>query len=162
MTEELDLDLDKIEGQSEEKLKVKNRFQTLSDKVKLTAQEKEEALAKVKSEEEARTNAEKERDFYKGFSTHASKYPSANDHQDKIWDKVKAGYDIEDAMVSVLNKEGKLTAPAPAKPTNIEGGSAPTQMIGDKDPSQMTTAEKFAALQELDKSGELVKNLRGR
>ncbi len=157
-----ELNLDNLEAQADKKLEIKNRYQQLSDKVKLTAQEKEEALAKVKAEGEARTVAEKERDFYKGFSTHASKYPSATEHQDKIWDKVKAGYDIEDAMVSVLNKEGKLTASAPARPTNIEGGSAPTQMIGDKAPDQMTTAEKFAALQELDKSGELVKGLRGR
>lgn len=157
-----ELNLDNLEAQAEKKLEIKNRYQQLSDKVKLTAQEKEEALAKVKAEEIARTNAEKERDFYKGFSTHASKYPSATEHQDKIWDKVKAGYDIEDAMVSVLNKEGKFTPPTLPKPTNIEGGSAPTQMIGDKTPDQMTTAEKLEALKELDKSGALVTALRGR
>ncbi len=157
-----ELNLDNLEAQADKKLEIKNRYQQLSDKVKLNAQEKEQAQALAKTEAEAKLKAEKERDFYKDFSAKASKYPGASDYQDKILEKVNAGYSTEDAMVSVLNAEGKLTpAPAP-RPQNIEGGSAPTAMLGDKDVSQMSTSEKFAALQELDKSGELSRALRGR
>ena len=158
-----ELNLDNLEVQADEKLKVKNRFQTLSDKVATTSKERDEALAKVQTETEAKAQLEKERDFYKDFSVNISKYPNASEYQDKILEKVKAGYSTEDAMVSVLNKEGKLTAPVIERPSpQAEGGSASTQMVGDKTLDQMTATEKFDALKEVDKSGELEKALRGR
>ncbi len=163
--DELNLDLDAIETNVEQKLTVKNRFQQLSEKVKITAQEKEQALAKAKSEETARLSAEKDRDFYKDFSTHSSKYPNANEYQDKILEKVKSGYSTEDAMVSVLAKEGKLNmsaTPAPKPSSQVEGGSAPTSLGISKSLSDMTIDEKFSALQDADKSGALSNALRGR
>lgn len=163
--DELNLDLDSAETNAEEKLKVKNRFQQLSEKVKIAYQERDEAAAKVKAEEEARLVAEKERDFYKDFSSNVSKYPAAAEYHDKIKEKVLSGYLTEDAMVSILNKEGKLSSPtvqAERPKAQLEGGSSPTIIDGTKPVSEMTVQDKFAALSELDKSGALAQALRGR
>lgn len=163
MDNELDLNLDNIEGEAEEKLKVKNRFEKLSEKVILTSKERDE-LAKAKKELEAQNSTiSKERDFYKDFSVNVSKYPQAGEYQDKILEKVRSGYSTEDAMVSVLVKEGKLTSkPIEPNQPQIEGGSAPTSFEGTKSLQEMTPAEKLAALGEADKKGDLVNALRGR
>jgi hypothetical protein len=161
--EDLNLDLDNLEVQAEEKLKVKNRFEKLSEKVILTSKEKDEALSKAQAEAEARAKAEKERDFYKDFSANVSKYPSASEYQDKILEKVNAGYSTEDAMVSVLVKEGKFTPEAPqVSSPQVEGGSAATTISGDKTLNDMSASEKLDALKEAEKSGDLVNALRGR
>ena len=160
-----ELNFDELEVQAEEKLKVKNRFQTLSEKVILTSKERDEAIAKAQAESEAKLTAEKERDFFKEFSANVSKYPQAAEYQDKILEKVKGGYTPEDAMVAVLAKEGKLnvTSEAPQAPSlQVEGGSAPTSFEGNKTLSQMTPEEKFAALKEAESSGDLISALRGR
>ncbi len=164
MDEELNLDLDTIETNVENKLKVKNRFEQLSEKVILTSKEKDEAQATAKTEAEARIKAEKERDFYKGFSTNVSKYPNASEYQDKIFEKVNLGYDIEDATVAVLAKEGKLNATSERvqqPQAQVEGGSAPTTFEGSKSTNDMKTDEKLDALRELDKTGGLANFLRG-
>lgn len=163
---ELDLtldELDSVETNAENKLKVKNRFEKLSEKVILTSKEKEE-LAKAKEALENEKNSlAKERDFYKDFSVNVSKYPQASDFQDKILEKVKQGYATEDAIVSVLNKEGKLTASVETKPApQVEGGSAPTTFEGEKGLSDMTAEEKRNALLDADKRGEVERALRGR
>jgi hypothetical protein len=157
-------ELNQVENEVEEKLKVKNRFQELSEKVKLTSQERDE-LAKAKLELEAdKANLSKEVSFYKDFSANVAKYPNASEYQDQILEKVKAGYSTEDAMVSVLAKEGKLTPPPQvAQPkAHIEGGSSPTIQGGAKGLSDMSADEKFAALREAEQSGDLVAALRGR
>jgi len=161
-----ELNLDNLDTQVEEKLKVKNRFEKLSEKVILTSKERDE-LAKAKEELQAQNSSiSKERDFYKDFSVNVTKYPDASEFQDKILEKVKAGYSTEDAMVSVLAKEGRLNAsPVQEKPRSqaqVEGGSAPTQFKGDKSIYDMTPTEKLAMLAEADKSGDLVNALRGR
>lgn len=164
MNDDLDLDLDNIHEQAEQKEKVKNRFSQLSEKVIITSKERDEANAKLQAEAEARTNAEKERDFYKGFSTSISKYPHASEYQDKILEKVKSGYDVEDAMVAVLAKEGRLnmsSAPVQQPIGQVEGGSAPTITEGSKTLQDMSPEEKFAALVEAEKTGGLQKALRG-
>ncbi len=132
-----------------------NRFKDLSEKVELTAKERDEATAKA-------TALEKENEFYKGFSKVSSKYEGAADHQDKILEKYTAGYDLEDATISVLAKAGKLqNAPTRQSPA---GGSASTaiQAGDDKPISEMTRAEKRAALEEQDRlePGSLSKILR--
>ncbi len=165
MNEELELDLDNIEAQAEEKAKVKNRFSQLSEKVILTSKEKDEAIANAKSEAEARANAEKERDFYKDFSANVTKYPGASDFQDKILEKVKGGYSTEDAMVSVLAKEGRLNAtsqPVQQPSYQAEGGSAPTSFEGSKTLNDMKPEEKLSALAELEKSGDLYNAIMGK
>lgn len=164
MDNEFDIELENIGVQAEEKLKVKNRFEKLSEKVILTSKERDD-LAKAKQDLEAQnSNLSKERDFYKDFSVNVSKYPTASGYQDQILEKVRNGYSTEDAMVSVLAKEGKLTAPAskPADAPQAEGGSSPTSFEGTKSIQDMTVAEKLAALGEADKSGDLVGALRGR
>jgi hypothetical protein len=161
--EDLSLDLDNLEVQAEEKLKVKNRFEKLSEKVITTSKERDEALAKAQAEADAKLKAEKERDFYKDFSANVSKYPNASEYQEQILEKVKVGYTTEDAMVAVLAKEGKLTSEAPQPPTpQVEGGSAETLVGGEKTLETMTSAEKLAALTEADKTGDLVQALRGK
>lgn len=155
---ELDLDLDNIQVQTDKKLKVKERFSKLSEKVTLSNKEKDDALAKVKTSEEESKSLARERDFYKDFSISGAKYPNAAQYQDKIFDKVKAGYATEDAIVAVLNKEGKLTTqaqPAPVHKT-VEGGSATTNVSsGEKSIDEMTRAEKLTALQDAEKRGDI-------
>lgn len=157
MENEFDLDLDKIEEDQEKKLKVKNRFEQLSEKVILTSKEKEEAVSKAVAAEEAKINAEKERDFFKEFSANVGKYPQASAHQDKILEKVRSGYTTEDAIVSTLAREGQLTPITQSPQGDIVGGSAPNQ-IGDvksKTASEMSTDEKLAQLIEAEKRGDI-------
>lgn len=162
MDDDLNLDLDNIEANAENKIKAKNRFEQLSEKVILTSQEKEKAEALAKTNEERAIKAEKERDFHKDFSANVAKYPNASEFQDKILEKVNAGYSTEDAMVAVLAKEGKLQMPTESRPApQAEGGSAPTTMEGPKDIKDMSPEEKFEALKELDKTGELASAIRG-
>lgn len=165
MENDLDLNLDSIDGQAEEKLKVKNRFEKLSEKVILTSKERDEFAKLNETLKGENSSISKERDFYKDFSVNVSKYPNASSYQDKILEKVKSGYSTEDAMVSVLAKEGKLNVTSePVRQSNaqVEGGSAPTSFEGNKSLSDMTPAEKLSALAEADKSGDLVNALRGK
>lgn len=151
--ENLDFELDQIED--DEKVK---RIRNLSEKVKLTSQERDEAKQKASETEARLLELEKERDFHKGFTQASAKYQGATEFQDKIWDKVKSGYDIEDATIAVLNKEGKFQAPAqaPTQQSNPAGGSAPNQVVsGEKPLSEMTLAEKRAMLLESEKRGEI-------
>jgi hypothetical protein len=162
--EELDLnldDLDQIEASADNKLKVKNRFQQLSDKVKSEAQEKEKAQAEAKANAERITALEKEAESLKTFSQLSSKYPEASNYQEQILERVNRGYDPEEATLAVLAKEGKLEQQAPLKPEGAEGGSAMTQIPeGDKTPGDMSASEKLEALQKLEKSGELIRAMK--
>ena|SRR3990167_2345209 len=156
MDEDLNLD---TELEEEEKLQTenKNRLKKLSEKVIQEKKEKEElAEAKAKLEEE-KAKAEKERDFFKDFSSQSSKYPKATEHQDAIWEKVQKGYSTEDAIVSTLAKEGKLTMETQQESPKVEGGSASNQIGdgGEKTLDKMTTDEKFALLQEAEKKGDI-------
>lgn len=168
MEEELNLDeLDQIQASSENKLKVKNRFQDLSEKVFTASKERDDAIAKANTEAEARQTAEKEVVFYKDFSVNISKYPNASEYQAQILEKVKGGYSTEDAMISVLAKEGKLNMGATSDPVQTrnvqaEGGSAQTTFHGNKSIQDMTAEEKFSALTEADQLGDLINMLRGR
>lgn len=160
--EELELDLgelDSIEANSDKKLKVKNRIQTLSDKVKTASQERDEAQAKLKAEAEVKVRLEKERDFFKSFSQISSKYPNASSYQDQILERVNRGYEPEEAALAILAKEGKLQPitmdTQPLKPDNIAGGSASTTISEklDKNLNEMSLEEKRAALLEMEKQG---------
>lgn len=153
--EELDLELE--EDQQENINRVEKRIKSLSEKVKLTSTERDE-LAKAKETETlARATAEKERDFYKGFNQVSTKYPGASEYQDKILEKVNAGYDVEDATISILAKEGKYTpAPIQAETGRAAGGSAATAMAGSdsKSPQEMSQDELRGALLDLEAKGE--------
>lgn len=159
MADELDIDLDQLDQEQERANKVEQRIKDLSHKVKTTATERDE-LAKLKAELELRAqSAEKERDFFKGFSDVAAKYKDATEYKDKILEKVNAGYEVEDATISVLHKEGKFQpqAEAPMPKESPAGGSAiNTIKSGDvKAPSEMSLEEKRAALMEAEQKGDL-------
>lgn len=157
MADELDLDLDTT-LEEENKNKVEKRIKDLSEKVRLTSTERDDLL-KAKEESEAKAKAAQlDADFYKNFSTVSSKYAGSADYQEQIREKVNAGYDLEDATVAVLNKEGKFTPPAaPQAPRESPaGGSAiNTFKSGDKTVSEMTQAERRSALMEAEKRGDL-------
>lgn len=153
----LDLDLEQLDAQIDNTNKVEKRITDLSQKVKTTAEERD-AEAKAKAEAETRaTAAEKERDFFKDFSTQSSKYPGATDHQDKIKEKVMLGYSMEDAVVSVLNAEGKLNASPAPRANDVAGGSAVNQPNtgSDKAISEMTKEEMRAKLLEAAQRGDI-------
>ena len=121
------------------------RITQLSEKVRLTSAERDE-------KDRLLGEVTKERDFYSGFSEVVTTNPLAKDHKDDILAKVKLGYTVEDATFAVLGKAGKLgqNAPKPAEPMNPAGGSAvinpsPSE---DKKPSEMTQAERRAALEK--------------
>lgn len=154
--DELNLDLDTIEAGAENNLKVKNRFQQLSEKVIVTSKERDEFRTKAEAAEQARTAAEKERDFHKGFSQISAKHPEAINYQDQILERVNKGYDPEEAALAVLAKEGKLSNQTQERPATVtsgaEGGSAPTILQGDKPVSGMSHEEKYEALSKLSSS----------
>lgn len=157
--EQVDLELEEQPQGADTNNRSLTRNKELADRLKATG----EAQAKAEAKAEA---AAKERDFYKGFNSMASKYQGAADFQDKILEKVKAGYDIEDATVAVMSREGRLNQPqAGAEAPIVEsrpqespaGGSAVTNVAAgsERKPSEMTTDELRSALVEAEKRGDL-------
>ena len=153
--EEFELDLD----ENQENInKVEKRIKSLSEKVKLTSEERDELKGLNENLTTEKANLSKERDFYKGFNQVSTKYPGAHEYQDKILEKVNAGYDVEDATISILAKEGKYNPASP--PVEIEkaaGGSAATALKGNdsKTPQEMSQDERRAMLLEMESKGEL-------
>lgn len=136
--------------------KVEERITSLSNKVKTTSEERD-ALALEKA------SLEKERDFYSSFTDSTAKYPGAVEYKDAIKEKVMAGYSVEDATVSVLNKEGKFQPQAPAVEKELVAGGSSLNRIpdgGSKSIGEMTRDEKRQALMEADKRGEIEPILR--
>lgn len=156
MAEELDLDSN--EGDTEEIISRKDsRIKSLLEKNKLTSEERDEKDRLLKEKEELLANTSKENEFLKGFTKVSTKYQGANDYQDKIWEKVKSGYDVEDATVSVLNKEGKFIPPEQIQERESPaGGSASTGITdkADKPINQRSKEELRAALIEQEQKGE--------
>lgn len=133
---------------------IDSRVSNLTETLK-TEREEKAKLDQAKTDAEARaTAAEKERDFYSSFSDSTSQYPQASEYKDAIKEKVLAGYSVEDATVSVLAKEGKLTS-QPAPRESIAGGSATNalQAEGNKSIRDMERADKRAALIEAENEG---------
>lgn len=97
----------------------------LSEKAKAEEAAAKEAKAREKAEREAEA-AKKDLEFFRNFNTVSSKYQGASEYQDQIREKVAAGYELEDATVAVLNKEGKFVPPPPPpQPKEFPaGGSA--------------------------------------
>lgn len=161
---DLNLELDVIEQGTDRNLKIKERFGKLSEKVSVSNKEKEDALAKAKLADEGKVAIERELNFYKDFSKASSKYQNASEYQDKIFEKVKSGYSTEDAIVSVLNAQGKLNqqgtqSQQPVVQTtsrSAEGGSSINTIDGDKPIEKMNRAEKLAALMDAERRGEIL------
>lgn len=161
--DELELDLEGSEDINKTELRIKN----LSTKVRDTATERDEAKANAETEVQGRIAAEKERDFFKGFSAISEKYPGASEFQDAILEKVNAGYSQEDAAVSVLNANGKLQPQQQQdiRPIGSAGGGSAATVLSDttsKPVSEMTQAERREALLDPDRQAELESILRGR
>lgn len=159
---DLNLDLDQIETDAEKKLQARNRYQQLANE-KNEARQKAEAAEQAKAVAEAKAaQLEKEREFYKNFTQLSSKYPEATHYQEQILERVNKGYDLEEAALGLLAKEGKLgVSSQPVRTPSIEGGSALNNISeGDKPLQEMSAAEKLAQLQELEKTGELAQALR--
>lgn len=158
--EELDLNLDE-----EQVNPVEKRIKNLSDKVRTTAEERDAERAANAEKEAKLLQAEKERDFFKNFNQVSSKYQGASDFQDKILEKVNAGYDLEDATISILAKEGKYQPQAvetPAPKESPAGGSAINTMSGggEKALGEMNLEEKKALVEEALNKGDIsFKNL---
>src|SRR3990167_6601315 len=158
-----EIDLDQLDADLVERNRVEKRFNDLSEKVRLTSEERDEKDKLLKEQGDKNSELQKERDFYAGFSDVVSSNPAAKDHKDDILAKVKSGYTVEDATFAVLGKAGKLgqsgqpTIPAPPKPENPAGGSAINQPTtgGQKPLNQMTREEKRAALVEAEARGDL-------
>lgn len=152
MADDLDLDLDS----GQEINRTETRINKLTSEREAAKTAASEAAAKAEAAEAARIAAEKERDFFKQFTGVASKFPGAAEYQDQILEKVKAGYTVDDAAVSVLNAEGKLTAsPQPQAPA--AGGSATNSSMEkpNKSVGEMTREEKRAALVDAEKRGDI-------
>lgn len=152
MPDELDLDGTIINP-------VEDRIKNLSSKVRTTSEERDAARAAEETAKAAQASAEKERDFYASFAESSPKHPGSAEYRDAIKEKVMAGYSVEDAMVSVLNAEGKLV-PAPTPVVEIApaaGGSAPNQLpdVGTKTIQEMTREERRNTLIELEKRGDI-------
>ena len=151
--ENLDLDLESLDENIERKNKVEERIVNLSNKVKLTSEERDELKAHNETLSAEKASLTKEVEFFSSFTDMTSKYPGAVEYKDAIKEKVLAGYTVDDATVAVLAREGKLggtTAPIVPKADLPAGGSAATQQLvdGDKGTGEMTQEELKAALME--------------
>ena len=155
--EDLDLDLEDNLDSGEDKQwndRTLKRNKDLSDKLRV------EGEARVKAEEEA-SIAKKEAEFFKNFNPLIGKYPGASEYQDQVQERFMKGYDMEEATLAVLAKEGKYTPPAPVEPEVVPespaGGSAVNAIpgSGDKSLEELTPDEKQAKLEEALNKGEI-------
>lgn len=163
MTDE-NIDLDSLDSEIETESKVQKRIKDLSEKVRLSSEERDEQSRLYKEQSSKNAELQRERDFFAGFADVVSSNPQARDHKDDILAKVKSGYTVEDATFAVLGKAGKLGNPS--QPKQVErhadvdfpgGGSSPTQHTagGQKSLSQLTREEKRTLLLESEARGDL-------
>ncbi len=154
-----ELDLDQLETDLEKENRVEKRFKDLSEKVRLTSEERDEQKRLLEESVSKTQNLEKERDFLNSFGDQVAKYPEASQFRDKIKERVLKGYSVEDATTAVLVAEGKYQPPKPPAPPidNIAGGSAATQHQtgGEKPIHELTREEKRARLVEAEQRGDI-------
>lgn len=159
MADEELLDLEPSTPEEDHTNKVEKRIKDLSGKVRSTSEERDVEKARADKAEAERQTAVKDADFYKNFSTVSSKYQGSAEYQEQIRERVNKGYDLEEATVAVMAKEGKFSPPiAPQAPNpSPAGGSAVTNLKqgGDKSAAEMTQAERRNALMEAEKRGDL-------
>lgn len=150
--EELDLDLDDSANETQEQInKAEKRIKSLSEKTRLASEERDAEKARADKAEADRLAALKDAEFYKNFNTVSSKYQNAGEYQDKIKELTDKGYELEDAAVAVLNKEGKFIPPTPApepKESPAGGSAVTTPKAGSKSLNEMTPEEKREVLKD--------------
>ena len=81
MADELDQNLSGGDGIDHSRLK------ELSNKVKITSEERDEKAKLLDEASKERDAAKKEVEFYSSFTDSVSKYPQAKDHKDEIKEK---------------------------------------------------------------------------
>jgi hypothetical protein len=154
--EKSDLELE-IEGGRVVEDPSSKRFKELSAKASEALSQRDLAANEKKAAEDRAAAAEKDRDFFMSFSDMVSKYPNAKDHREDIRTKYLSGYDIEDATISTLAKNGKLSTDDETR-HNVAGGSAATTMTDSSDgksTKNLSTQEKWSALREAEQRGEI-------
>lgn len=157
-----DLDLEQLDTEIEKENKVETRIKDLSGKVKTIAEERD-TEKRLRAEDKAKAEGlQKEVEFLNSFGDQLSKHPEASPFKDKIKEKVLKGYSIEDATISTLASEGKLTASQKEiQIDNVAGGSATVNQPitgGRKEVSQMNREEKRNALLEAEQRGDIQLN----
>ena len=157
-----DLDLEQLDTEIEKENKVETRIKDLSGKVKTIAEERD-TEKRLRAEDKAKAEGlQKEVEFLNSFGDQLSKHPEASPFKDKIKEKVLKGYSIEDATISTLASEGKLTASQKEiHIDNVAGGSAAVNQPitgGRKEVSQMNREEKRNLLLEAEQRGDIQLN----
>mgnify|MGYP001617790704 CR=1 FL=1 len=152
-----EIDLENLDTEIEKDSKVEKRIKDLSEKVRLTSEERDEQKRILGERDKKIADLEKENAFNTGFVDVLVNHSAAKDHKDEIKAKVLSGYSVEDATFAVLGKAGKLGQPKTVEIMNPAGGSATTQPVvsSGKTVSQLTREEKRAKLMEAEASGEI-------
>ena len=157
MTDQNELDLEQLDKEIEGENRVEKRIKDLSEKVRLAAEERDAGKRKLEEESTRASGLQKEVEFLNSFGDQLSKHPDASPFRDKIKEKVLKGYSIEDATISTLASEGKLS-PKEVQMDNVAGGSAAVNqpITGvQKTVSEMSRDEKRAKLLEAEQRGDL-------
>lgn len=145
MAEELDVELNQPSESQQ-------RITQLSKDKKASEEARAAAEAKAQEAEAKAAEAQRVAEFSEGFVDVVANNPAAKDHKDDIKAKVLSGYSLEDATFAVLGKAGKLGQPKVETYTPAAGGGSATTTLppqgGDKSVSEMTQAERRAALAE--------------
>lgn len=141
-----------LQGESRAEARIKE----LSDKVELTAKERDEKDALLKQQQEKATALERDNQFLTQFSDIVASNPQAKEHKDAILEKVRVGYTAEDATIAVLAKAGQYTPPTVER-APVAGGSAATTIStpGGKTVAEMTQQERKQALMDAEARGDI-------
>ena len=151
-----DLDLEVLDEDIEKSNKVEKRIKDLSEKVRLTSEERDEQKRLLDESGKKVAELERENSFNSGFVDMLVNHSAAKDHKDEIKAKVLSGYTIEDATFAVLGKAGKLGQPPLPPVENPAGGSAVNPPIaGQKTIKELTRNEKREQLLELEARGDI-------
>ena len=151
MLDENGNEINNDDSEAEKKPRMDQRIEkALSEKAKAEEDAEKANKTAEKHKLEAET-AKKDLEFFRNFNTVSTKYEGAAEFQDQIKEKVSAGYDLEDATVAVLNKQGRFVPPPPTPQPKESpaGGSAITNLSkGSKSVSDMSQEERRAILND--------------
>ena len=153
-----ELDLEQLDTEIDKENKVEKRIKDLSEKVRLTSEERDEQKHRLEESIKKIADLEKENVFNTGFVDILANHSAAKDHKDEIKAKVLAGYSVEDAAFAVLGKAGKLGQPVQSAPKeNPAGGSSVIQPITgmEKRISELSRDEKRTKLLDLEARGDI-------